>query len=148
MICIAAVFLGVWGNLALKADFVTLDKQKVKWSSMQGEWIVVNYFAEWCVPCLREIPELNAFYHNNHQSINMFGVSFDKMTRTELAQIKNKYDIQFPLIDQLDSYPWLQPPTSLPTTYIIGADGQVKKQLKGEQSSESLLRTIHTLQAF
>ncbi len=143
---VIALLLGVWVNIAVKADFVTLEKQKYSWSSLQGKWLVVNYFAEWCVPCLREIPELNQFHQQNKQDILLFGVSFDQVSPEQLKGLQEKYNIQFPLIAQLDTLPWLQPPSSLPTTYIIGADGEVKKQLKGEQNAEKLLAVITQLQ--
>jgi hypothetical protein len=41
--------------------------------------------------------------------------------------------------------PWVRPPNSLPTTYILDADGKVLKQLKGEQSAQKLMQTINLL---
>jgi thiol-disulfide isomerase/thioredoxin len=142
-----ALVLGIWANTLLKTDFTTLDDKNHTWSSLEGKWLVVNYFAEWCAPCLREIPELNHFNQQNKNDIFMFGVSFDPLDKQQLVAIQQKYNIQYPLIQKLNTLPWLQPPTSLPTTYIIGADGLVKKQLKGEQDAEKLLKIIHALQA-
>jgi thiol-disulfide isomerase/thioredoxin len=51
-----AMLLGLWAQQGLKFDFTTLDGQEHRWSHSQGNWKVVNYFAEWCVPCLREMP--------------------------------------------------------------------------------------------
>ncbi|MCF2948947.1 TlpA family protein disulfide reductase [Paraglaciecola aquimarina] len=144
---VLALCLGVWTNNQLKFDFITLDEQKHSWSEMQGKWIVVNYFAEWCAPCLREIPELNHFNQLNQADIYMFGMSFDQLERGKLIDLQQKYDIQFPLIQSAVTLPWSQRPTSLPTTFIIGADGEVKKQLKGEQSADKLLKTIRALQS-
>lgn len=147
VVATSALLLGVWVNLAAKSDFVTLDNQKYTWSSLQGRWVVVNYFAEWCVPCLREIPELNEFHHQNNQGILLFGLSFDEVNKQQLTDLKDKYQIQFPLIEDIQNIPWGHTPSSLPTTYIIGADGKVKKQLKGEQSATKLLAMIAHLQS-
>lgn len=140
-----ALFVGLWTQQALKVDFTAVDGQGYRWSHSQGKWRVVNYFAEWCAPCLREIPELNHFYQLNKDEIDIFAVSFDAMSKEELIALQEKYDIQFPVIEQLNVLPWGQPPSSLPTTYILDADGNVQKQLKGEQSAEKLLKTIHAL---
>tara|TARA_R110002167_G_scaffold21275_1_gene77508 strand:- start:433 stop:900 length:468 start_codon:yes stop_codon:yes gene_type:complete len=140
-----ALLLGLWTQQALKVDFATLDGQGNSWSNSQGKWKVVNYFAEWCAPCLREIPELNQFYQLHNDEIDIFAVSFDPLSNEQLSALQQKYDIQFPIIGRLNTLPWERPPNSLPTTYILDADGKVQKQLKGEQSAEKLIQTINTL---
>ncbi|GAC18325.1 TlpA family protein disulfide reductase [Paraglaciecola arctica] len=140
-----ALLLGLWTQQALKVDFATLDGQGNSWSNSQGKWKVVNYFAEWCAPCLREIPELNQFYQLHNDEIDIFAVSFDPLSNEQLSALQQKYNIQFPVIERLNTLPWERPPNSLPTTYILDADGKVQKQLKGEQSAEKLIQTINTL---
>ena len=145
-----ALVVGFWTQQYLKVDFTTLDGQQHRWSASpwshsKGNWKVVNYFAEWCAPCLREMPELNQFHQLHNQQIDIFAVSFDPLKKQQLITLQQKYDIQFPIIDKLHSLPWEQPPSSLPTTYILDGDGKVQKQLKGEQSAEKLLLTINHL---
>jgi thiol-disulfide isomerase/thioredoxin len=140
-----ALLLGLWTQQALKVDFTSLDGQGHDWSNSQGKWKVVNYFAEWCAPCLREMPELNQFYQLHNDDIDIFAVSFDPLSNEQLSALQQKYDIQFPVIERLNTLPWQQPPNSLPTTYILDADGKVQKQLKGEQSAEKLIQTINAL---
>ena len=140
-----ALLVGVLTQQNLKVDFTTLDGQEQRWSHSQGNWKVVNYFAEWCAPCLREMPELNHFYQQHNDEINIFAVSFDPLNKQQLETLQLKYDIQFPIIDKLNTLPWGRPPNSLPTTYILDADGKVQKQLKGEQSAEKLIQTINLL---
>ncbi|MDU0354964.1 TlpA disulfide reductase family protein [Paraglaciecola aquimarina] len=88
LIAVLALLFGIWANIATKSDFTTLDSQKNSWSSLQGKWVVINYFAEWCVPCLREIPELNKFHQQHNPNILLYGVSFDKVTRAQLKCVK------------------------------------------------------------
>ena len=142
-----ALLVGLWTQQNLKVDFITLDGQEHHWRHSQGKWKVVNYFAEWCAPCLREIPELNHFYQQNNDDIDIFAVSFDPLNKKQLMHLQETYNIQFPIIDRLNSLPWNRPPNSLPTTYILDADGKVQKQLKGEQSAEKLIQTINALKA-
>ena len=142
-----ALLVGVLTQQNLKVDFTTLDGQGQRWSHSQGNWKVVNYFAEWCAPCLREMPELNHFYQQHNEEIDIFAVSFDPLNKEQLTTLQKKYDIQFPIIDKLNTLPWSRPPSSLPTTYILDADGKVQKQLKGEQSAEKLIHTINLLKA-
>jgi thiol-disulfide isomerase/thioredoxin len=140
-----ALLVGLWTQQSLKVDFTTLDGKGDRWSHSQGNWTVVNYFAEWCAPCLREMPELNQFYQQHNDEINIYAVSFDPLSKEQLTALQLKYDIQFPIINSLNTLPWNRPPNSLPTTYILDADGKVQKQLKGEQSAEKLMQTINVL---
>lgn len=147
LVASSALLVGLWTQKNLKVDFTTLDGQGHRWSHSQGKWKVVNYFAEWCAPCLREIPELNHFYQQNNNDIDIFAVSFDPLNKQQLITLQKKYNIQFSIIDKLNILPWAQPPNSLPTTFIIDANGKVQKQLKGEQSAEKLIQTINLLKA-
>jgi thiol-disulfide isomerase/thioredoxin len=142
-----ALLVGVLTQQNLKVDFITLDGQEQRWSHSQGNWKVINYFAEWCAPCLREIPELNRFFEQHKDEIDMFAVSFDPLNKEQLIALQQRYDIQFPIIDKLNTLPWGGLPDSLPTTYILDADGKVQKRLKGEQSAEKLIQTIELLKA-
>jgi hypothetical protein len=94
------------------------------------------------------MPELNHFYQQHNDDIDIFAVSFDPLNKEELMELQQKYDIQFPVIDKLNALPWDRPPNSLPTTYILDAEGKVQKQLKGEQSAQKLLQAIHVLKGF
>lgn len=130
-------------------DFKTLSGDKYTWRGLKGEWVVVNYFAEWCAPCLREVPELNEFHElTSDQQIRLFAVSFDNEPDDILAKIKDKYAMHFPLIST-DSLRNLKVPRpeSLPATYLIGPDGEVKKRLLGEQTANQLMQVIDALSA-
>ena len=140
--------LGVVFNLSNRADFTALDGVDYRWKSLQGNWLVVNYFAEWCVPCLREIPELNKFYATNKDQLAMFAVSFDALSHAQLSELQKKYNIQFPVIEHFDTDTPMGRPNSLPATFIIAPDGTVAKQLLGEQSAESLTTALNILKGF
>ncbi|MEP1445790.1 MAG: TlpA disulfide reductase family protein [Paraglaciecola sp.] len=142
-----ALLLGLWAQNSLKVDFTSTDGNEYRWSSGEGKWKVVNYFAEWCAPCLREMPELNRFYQLHKDEIDIFAVSFDPLDNEQLTALKHKYDIQFAVVASLNSLPWNQPPKSLPTTYILDAKGNVRQQLKGEQSAQKLIQTINQLKS-
>jgi thiol-disulfide isomerase/thioredoxin len=143
--CIVALSMGVMVNLANRVDFTTLDGQDYRWQNLQGRWVVVNYFAEWCAPCLREIPQLNQFYAENKGQLAMFAVSFDPLSHEQLLGIKSKYEIQFPVIASFAAEMPMPPPKNLPVTFLIRPDGSVAKQLFGEQSAESLSAALAAL---
>lgn len=145
LVALSALVVGVMAHQARQSDFITLDDNRLDWVNSQDKWTVVNYFAEWCAPCLREIPELNEFYQLNKHQVDIYAVSFDPLTESQLLALQQKYSIAFPIISTLNILPWQQPPNSLPTTYILNPEGVLIKQLKGEQSADDLLHTIERL---
>ena len=145
LVGITALFLGVMVNQSMRVDFTTTDDKDYRWDRFDDKWVVVNYFAEWCAPCLREMPELSEFSRKYGSQIPIFAMSFDQLTTEQLIDLKKQYEIDFPVIKSISTLPWQQPPRALPSTYIIAPGGKVKKQLKGEQTAESLYQIIEQL---
>lgn len=142
-----AIALGLYSYQSMHYDFKTLNGDTYQWRELQGQWVVVNYFAQWCAPCLREIPELNQYHADikAKQGIKLFGISYDRLDNNQLKAIKQRYAIDFPLITGEPAWMPNTRPRQLPCTYIINPQGQVAKQLLGEQSRETLLHTIASL---
>lgn len=105
---------------------------------LDGQWLLINYWAEWCGPCRTEIPELNAL-DDSHDDITVLGVNFDGLQGEELAAAAKDLGIDFRVLS-LDPAERLDLPRSavLPVTYIVDGDGKVRHQLVGEQTAEGL----------
>ena len=105
----------------------------------RGQWLAVNYWAKWCKPCIKEIPELNAL-HTEVAGMSVLGVNFDGATGEELASQIRDFNIQFPVMDHDPSASLpIDRPVVLPTTFILDPDGEVVQTLLGPQTLESLL---------
>jgi thiol-disulfide isomerase/thioredoxin len=141
---IISLTLGVSYQLSNRYDFTTLDGSTHKLEALQGQWVIINYFAEWCAPCLREIPELNEFHSLSKDtgSAVLFGISYDAMQDHELDLLAKKYAIAFPLINNIETELPFPPPKYLPATYLIRPDGTLAGQLLGEQNIHSLTDAI------
>lgn len=116
----------------------TLDKQ----------WLVVNYWAVWCGPCRREIPELNALSQSlQGQGVRVLGVNFDNLQGDELSAAAKTLGIDFTVLAQ-DPAPRFELPRSqaLPVTYLIDAQGKVRDQLLGEQTAAGIKARLTALQ--
>ena len=117
-------------STANTASSLTVDlKQRLKES--QGQWVYVNYWAQWCKPCIKEIPELNAL-DADHSDITVLGVNYDGVTGSELEQQLTSLNVDF---DTLSSDPsealGIPRPMVLPTTVIIAPSGELHSTLLG-----------------
>jgi len=110
---------------------------------LQGKWLVINYWAIWCAPCRREIPELNAFARTRGADTIVYAVNYDDVQGEELLAQATELGIEFSLLtaDPAASLSYARP-TVLPTTMIISPDGKVWARLPGPQTEEALAEAI------
>ncbi|MDD0842502.1 TlpA disulfide reductase family protein [Pseudomonas sp. Gutcm_11s] len=114
--------------------------RKVTAEQLDGQWLVVNYWAEWCKPCRTEIPQLNRLEAElQGKGARVLGVNFDALQGEKLSQAATAFDIRFTVLAQ-DPAPRLELPRNdvLPVTYIIDADGRLRERLVGEQTAAGL----------
>ncbi|MBV6289425.1 TlpA disulfide reductase family protein [Pseudomonas aegrilactucae] len=119
----------------------------VKAEQIEGRWVVLNYWAEWCGPCRTEIPELNAAAKDwQAQGVTVVGVNFDGLRGEELKKASEALGIGFTVLadDPAERYE-LPRSEALPVTYIIDDKGKVREQLMGEQTAEGLAEKIKVL---
>lgn len=104
---------------------------------------MINYWAEWCAPCWAEVGELNALNEEKTLSAAVVGVNFDGVEGEELQQLITKMDIRFPVaVDDPQPIWGYDRPQVLPMTVIIGPDGDLRGQLQGPQTLDSLLAAM------
>ncbi|NMH61093.1 TlpA family protein disulfide reductase [Alteromonas sp. MYP5] len=148
LVGIASLVLGVIAANRVNADFETANGVEYRWQQFEGKWVVVNYFAKWCAPCLRELPELNRFAKSTGNNIKLFGVNYDPMAAADLAAMIAEFDIQFEVIpnDPENTLP-TPTPSYLPATFIISPEGKVAASLFGEQTEAGLIQKIDALKS-
>jgi thiol-disulfide isomerase/thioredoxin len=105
---------------------------------LRGQWVVINYWAQWCKPCIEEIPQLNAL-DAQYTQVTVLGVNYDGASRAELEQQRQKLGVAFA---SLEADPAVRlgttRPVVLPTTLILDPAGQLVATLIGPQTLESL----------
>ena len=120
-----------------------LDGDDLSLGVKDSRWLVINYWATWCAPCHREIPELNALHLDSSDEILVLGVYFDSLPDNELRSLVYDAGILYPSLREsphkLLQYPM---PSVLPTTVILQRSMGKQIVLKGEQTKEAILAAI------
>lgn len=124
----------------LELSIKTLDGKTFDLAEHKGRWVILNFWATWCSPCIKELPELSRFV-TAHRNVRAIGLAYED---TEVAEIKaflSKHPVSFPIaqVDTFDPPKSLETPRGLPTTYLVAPDGTVAKKFMGP-IDEAMLR--------
>ena len=122
-----------------KPDYELFEGTKGNKSDFLGKWLVVNYWADWCPPCIKEMPELESFYNKNENKALVLAYNFDRLDDSDLKDQILRFKVNVPsiLTDPGLLFGWETPP-SLPATYIINPEGKLVETLIGPQTRDSL----------
>lgn len=144
---IVALSCSLWAvGCQAEAVLTQMAGQKIPFSSLKGKWVMINYWASWCQPCLDEIAELNAFYKKNKAKVALFAVNFDGASLEEQLYLVQRYDIQYPsLAKNPGRQLGLGEIQGVPATFIFNPEGRLQKRLYGGQTQASLNKALKNL---
>ncbi|BBR39199.1 thioredoxin [Aeromonas veronii] len=125
------IVAGLLGACTPAPEFTDAKGQPVSLRHFVGKPLLVNYFAPWCAPCLREMPRLNALAAEGQ--ITVVAINYDPTTPAELDKLAAQYHIKVPLLiaNAEASFPFPRP-GALPTSYLLDSEGKLKQTLIGE----------------
>jgi thiol-disulfide isomerase/thioredoxin len=132
--------------LAVQAQAFTLVDSKGKSHSLaqyKGKWVLVNFWATWCPPCLEEIPDLVALHENKKNKLVVLGVAMDYKDPKQVLQYADQMMVSYPIIlgdqkmaAQIGAIP------GLPTTYLYNPEGKVVAYNVGALTKDAVERYI------
>ena len=113
-------------------------------SDYRGKWVVVNFWATWCPPCLEEMPDLDALYASRGgKDLMVIGVALDFQNPKEVVEFADNMLVSYPIVlgdkKVTDQFARIR---GLPTTLIFDPKGKlVKSHLGGitRKQIESLI---------
>jgi|TARA_B100000767_G_scaffold45233_1_gene39563 thiol-disulfide isomerase/thioredoxin len=128
-----------------KADIDLHNSKGMVSENLKGQWVMINYWADWCPPCLKEMPELVAFASAN-KDVQVFAFNFDQLDGEDLDYEINKFGVDLPSILSHPRDIWgIESPATLPATYFINPEGEIVQSLFRPQTQESLEDILRSL---
>ena len=147
LVCIALLF--IVGKTFAKDEAIDFELSDIngkqhKLSDYRGKWVIVNFWATWCPPCLDEIPELIEF-HQEHKDKDavVLGLNHEQVDLDYLKEFVEQSFINYPV---LLAVPGQKLPfgtlRGLPTTVLVSPEGVAVVKRTGTVSKQDLESTI------
>lgn len=121
----------------------TIDDKAFDLATHRGKWVIVNFWATWCAPCIAEMPDISDFVTSRHDVVAI-GLAYEDTDKQEIVDFLKKRPVAY-FIAQVDvnAPPKdFATPRGLPTTYLIDPQGRIAKHFLGPITEKDLEQAI------
>lgn len=127
--------------VALK--LATVDGGTFDAAAHRGSWLVVNFWATWCHPCLAEMPELSQL-DQRRADLGVVGLAYDDISPAELKAFLAAHPVSYPIaqVDVDDPPKAFEAPTGLPTTYLLDRQGRIARRFVGPVTAHDIEQVV------
>lgn len=131
---LAGLLLALASSWVQAADFTVTDTngKTHTLSGYKGKWVLVNYWATWCPPCLEEIPDLIALHGDKKNNLVVIGVAMDYRNAKQVIDFADGLLVDYPIVLGTPRIVrQIGPVQGLPTTYLYNPEGKMVAQQVG-----------------
>jgi len=120
--------------------------RSLRFADFKGKVRVIDLWASWCGPCRMTIPELNALYERyRERGLVVIGVSVDEQPAAVL-EFQRQVPVRYPSVMFNPPLAFvIGQPSSIPTTYVVDRDGEVRKTFVGYVDAATLEEAVRQL---
>jgi thiol-disulfide isomerase/thioredoxin len=126
----------------------TLDGAKLDLADLRGGVVVINIWGSWCTECRVEAPDLVAVDEAyDEKDVHFVGINVRESSADNARAYERTFGITFPSLDDQGGASLLAlrgtvPPTAIPSTLVLDAEGRVAARILGELPSQTTLRNL------
>lgn len=147
---LAGLMLALFAGFAHANNFSVTDTTGKKHSlaAYKGKWVLVNYWATWCPPCLDEIPDLIALHDDKKNNLVVIGIAVDYRSAKQVTDFADGMLVSYPIVLGTPKViSQIAPVQGLPTTYLYNPQGKLVGQQVGAITRKSIENFIATKSA-
>ncbi|MFS0887269.1 redoxin domain-containing protein [Peribacillus frigoritolerans] len=131
-------------NFSLK----TLDGKQVELSDYEGKKVMLNFWATWCPPCKKEMPDMEKYKQQAGDDVVVLAVNIDPENDVQAFVEDNGITFTIPLDSQSAKNPVNEryKILSIPTTYFIDKKGIIRNKVISAMTLKDMERNINSMQ--